>query len=253
MITADVAFRQAANAAAAAFAHAPPYLAYRTEVVVDVPSLRRHKVIDRQVETRTADDFAALQDLPRGQYQYGHSFPLIPTFDALSYFNLIFNGIQRDALSYVEQVKPITFTDPRTTSHADVVIISLKYYHATYGDDSTDAIAHIVMDPLPTLTTNNPSDFYLHDVYVDTTTNLPTRVSYVGPRQSITLDYTTVADHWLVRHVSYSDTIYSWLKIGRLSFSAEATNSDFSFPDPPSDPRLIASATPAPASTPKPP
>jgi len=90
-------------------------------------------------------------------------------------------------------------------------------------------------------------------VYVDTTTNLPTRVSYVGPRQSITLDYTTVADHWLVRHVSYSDTIYSWLKIGRLSFSAEATNSDFSFPDPPSDPRLIASATPAPASTPKPP
>jgi len=249
VIPADVAFRQAANAAAAAFAHAPPYLAYRTEVVVDVPSLRRHKVIARQVETRTADDFAALQDLPRGQYQYAHSFPLIPTFDALSYFHVTFNGMQRDALSYVEQVQPIAFTDPHATSHADVVVISLKYYHASYGDDSTDAIAHIVMDPLPTLTTNNSSDFYLHDVFVDTATNLPTRISYVGPRSSMSLDYTTVGDHWLVRHITWSETVYGPLRIGRVTFTAEATNSDFKFPDPPSDPHLIAPATPIPSPT----
>ena len=116
MIAADAQFRQTANAAAAAFANSPPYLAYRTEVVVDVPSLRRHQVISRQVETRTKDDFAALQDLPRGQHQYAHSFPLIPTFDALSYFRVTFTGNRRDLLSYVEPGQPITFTDPRATS-----------------------------------------------------------------------------------------------------------------------------------------
>jgi hypothetical protein len=252
VIPADVAFRQTANAAAAAFAHAPPYLAYRTEVVVDVPSIRRHKVIARQVETRTADDYAALQDLPRGQYQYAHSFPFIPTFDALSYFHIEFNGLQRDALSYVEQVQPITFTDPRATSHADLVIISLKYYHAAYGDDTTDALAHIVMDPLPTLTTNNTSTYYLHDVYVDTATNLPTRIVYEGPDAHLTWDYTVVDGHWLVRHAILTQTVHGWLHIGQVTFTAEATNSDFHFPDPPSDPHLIAPPTPAPAATPTP-
>ena len=85
MIAADVQFRTTANAAAAAFARKPPYLAYKTDVVIDVPSLRRHKVISRAVETRTQDDYAVLQDLPQGQRQYGHSFPLVPTFDAISY------------------------------------------------------------------------------------------------------------------------------------------------------------------------
>ncbi len=167
MIAADAAFRNAANAAAAAFAQAPPYVAYRTDATVDVPSLRRHKVISRTVETRTRDDYAVLQDLPKGQRQYAHSFPLIPTFDAISYFRLEYNGDRRDALSYVQMQQPITFTDPRATSHSDVVVVSLKYYHATYAPDSTDALLHVVMDPLPSLTRGNDSDFYLHDVYID--------------------------------------------------------------------------------------
>ena len=176
-MAADALFRTAANAAAAAYAQAPPYIAYRTDVTVDVPSLRRHQSIARAVETRTADDFALLQDLPQGQRQYAHSFPLIPTFDAISYFRLSYNGGRRDALSYVKMERPITFTDPRLTSHADVVVISLKYYRAAYAPDSNDRIGHVVMEPLPSLTTNNNSDFYLHDLYVDRSTNLPTRVT----------------------------------------------------------------------------
>ena len=238
MIAADAQFRAAANAAAAAFANSPPYIAYRTEVVVDVPSMRQHRVVARQVESRTKDDFAVLQDLPNGQRQYAHSFPLIPTFDALSYFRVTFNGNRRDLLSYVEPGNPITFTDPRETSHADVVVVSLRYYHASYAPDTTDSVAHIVMDALPTLTTDNKSDFYIHDVFVDTATNLPTRVVYVGPSTTFACDYGVYGTHWLVRHATYSHTFFGPLRIGRVTATAEANNSDFSFPATPGDPKL---------------
>ncbi len=237
-VAADVVFRLAANAAAAAFAKAPPYLAYRTDATVDVPSLRRHQVISRAVETRTKDDYAVLQDLPKGRRQYAHSFPLIPTFDAISYFRLQYNGSQRDALSYVQMQQPITFTDPRTTSHADVVVVTLKYYHATYAPDSTDSLLHVVLDPLPTLTRGNDSDFYLHDVYVDPATDLPTRVHYSGPATDFTCDYATVENHWLVKHVVYTHTFFGPLHLGRVTFTVDSTNSDFRFPAGPSDPKL---------------
>jgi hypothetical protein len=244
VIAADVAFRQAANAAAAAYAQAPVYLAYRTDATVDIPSLRQHKVISRAVETRTTDDYAVLQDLPRGQRQYAHSFPLIPTFDALSYFRIEYNGGRRNALSYVHQVQPITFTDPRTTSHADVVVTSLRYYHATYAADSNDRIAHVLMEPLQTLTKGNQSDFYLHDVYIDTATNLPTRVTYDGPTTAFACDYEVVQNHWLVKHVTYTHTFYGPLRMGRVTFTVDASNADFAFPAQPSDPQLAAKPNP---------
>ena len=246
MITADVAFRTTANAAAAAYAQAPQYLAYRTDVHVDIPSLGQHKVIARAVETRTQDDFAVLQDLPQGQRQYAHSFPLIPTFDALSYFHLTYNGGRRNALSYVQLEKVLTFSDV-SAAHSDVVVTYLRYYHAVYAPDTNDRITHIAMDPLPSLTTDNRSDFYLHDVYVDNASNLPTRVVYTGPDSDFAVDYTTVANHWLVQHVSFARTVHGPLKIGRVHFTVDATNSDFSFPATPADPKLAGPpATPSP-------
>jgi hypothetical protein len=238
VIAADVQFRTTANAAAAAFAQAPPYLAYKTDVVVDVPSLRRHKVISREVETRTRDDFAVLQDLPRGQRQYAHSFPLIPTFDALSYFRVTFNGSQRDTLSYVEPGPVLTFKDARESSHADAVVVYLRNYRASYADDSTEQRPHILMEPLPSLTRGNNSDFYIHDVYVDATSNLPTRVVYIGPTTTFACDYQVVEGHWLVSHASYVHTFYGPLRMGRITASAEATNHDFAFPATPGDPKL---------------
>ena len=236
--SADVAFRLAANAAAAAFAAAPPYISYRTDATVDVPSLHQHKVISRAVTARTKDDAAVLQDLPQGQRQYAHSFPLIPTFDALSYFRLEYNVGRRDALSYVHQVQPITFTDPRSTSHADVVVVSLRYYHAVFAPDTNDRILHVTMDPLPSLTANNSSDFYLHDVYIDSTTMLPTRVTYTGPTTNFTVDYTTVENHWVVNHVAYDHTLFGPLKIGRVHFTVDANYTNFAFPTTPGDSKL---------------
>jgi hypothetical protein len=238
MIAAYVQFRTTANAAAAAFAQSPPYLAYKTDVTVDVPSLRRHKVISRAVETRTRDDFAALQDLPSGRRQYGHSFPLVPTFDALSYFRVTFNGNERNTLSYVEPGQLITFTDPRLTSHADVVVTLLRNYYASYAADSNDRIAHILMNPLPALTRGNSSDFYINDVYVDTATNLPTKVVYVGPTTTFTTDYAVIEGHWLVTHANYVHTFYGPLHVGRVTATADATYHDFAFPATPSDPKI---------------
>jgi hypothetical protein len=239
MIAADVAFRQTANAAAAMYQQAPPYLTYRTDVVVDIPSMRQHKTVVRAVETRTADDYAALQDLPRGQRQYTHSFPIVPTFDALSYFHIYYNGSRRDALSYVQLERVLTFTEPTTAgSRSDVVVMYLRYYRAGYAADTTEQVAHIVMEPLPSLTTGNRSDFYIHDVYVDMATMLPTRVVYDGPDTHFALDYIVAQNHWLVQHMTYSRTMYAPLHLGRVSFSVEATNSDFGFPATPSDPQL---------------
>ena len=248
MISADVAFRQTANAAAAQYERAPAYLTYRTDVVVDVPSLRQHKTISRAVETRTADDYAVLQDLPRGQRQYAHSFPLVPTFDALSYFHIYYNGSRRDALSYVQLEKVLTFSDAAPTgARSDVVVTYLRYYHASYAADTTDAVAHVTMDALSTLTTGNKSDFYIHDVYVDMATMLPTRVVYAGPDTNFAVDYTMVQNHWLVRHMTYGRTMYGPLHMGRVTFNVDATNGDFGFPATPSDPQLAG-----PAAAPKP-
>jgi hypothetical protein len=242
VIAADTAFRLAANAAAAQYAAAPPYLQYHTEAKIDVPSLNRHKVIDRAVETRTKDDRAVLQDLPRGQRQYGNSFPLIPTFDALSYFRLEFNGAQRDALSHVSMIPPgpITFTDAHPANPGvAVVATTLRNYYAQYAPDSTDALSHIMMQPLQALTVGNTSDFYLHDVYVDTTTMLPTRVTYVGHDDTeFTVDYAIVQNHWLISHAFYAHTVHGPLRIGSVHFSVDVTFDQFAFPATPDDPQL---------------
>jgi hypothetical protein len=249
VVAADVQFRLTANAAAAQYRQAPPYLAYHTVAVIDVPALKKHKVVERSVETRTADDFAVLQDLPRGQRQYGQSFPLIPTFDALSYFRIAYSGAQkRDLLAHVTTFAPITFDAPRaSTPGVAVVATTLRNYYAQYADDSTDAKAHLTMDPLHALTQNNNSDFYIHDVYIDTATNLPLRVTYTGHDDVVfTVDYTTVQGHWLVSHVFYTRTFFAPLHIGQTRFTVDATFDNFTFPATPSDPKLLPSPTPAP-------
>jgi hypothetical protein len=249
VIAADVLFRLTANAAAEQFRRPPPYLAYHTVARIDVHALNRHKIVERAVETRTADDFAVLQDLPRGQRQYGQSFPLIPTFDALSYFRIDYSSAaKRDLLAHVTTFAPITFEEPRATSAGvTVVATTLRNYYARYADDSTDTKAHLIMDPLKALTRNNTSDFYIHELYIDTATDLPLSVTYTGHDDIVfTVDYTTVDTHWLVSHVFYTRTFFAPFHIGATKFTVDATFDDFRFPETPSDPQLLATPTPAP-------
>jgi hypothetical protein len=242
VVAADVLFRLTANAAAEQYRRPPPYLAYHTVAEIDVPALKKHKIVERAVETRTSDDFAVLQDLPRGQRQYGQSFPLIPTFDALSYFRIEYSGAQqRNLLAHETTYAPITFTAPHaTTPGVAVVATTLRNYYARYADDSTDAKAHLIMDPLKALTQNNSSDFYLHELYIDTATDLPLRVTYTGhDNVEFTIDYTTVETHWLVSHVFYTRTFFAPFHIGQTHFTVNATFDAFTFPQTPADPKLL--------------
>ena len=251
MLTADAEFRTVANAAFDAWQQRPPYIAYRVDVDVEVPALKQSRRIARAVEGRTRDDLAVLQDLPRGANQLGHAFPVPPTFDALSYFRFDFHlgdPIRlHNPLTMVTMLspgpnlppQPLHFSAP-VPSGPDVAIIvtTLRNYYAQYAPDSTDRIAHIVLQALPALTHDNTSDFYLKDVYVDTATNLPTRIVYSGPATELAIDYTVVERHWLIDRVRYKNTLFAPLHIGQTSVTTEATFSAFTFPATPADPRL---------------
>jgi len=251
VLTADAQFRAVANAAFDAWQKQPPYIAYRVDVDIEVSALKQSRRIQRAVETRTRDDLAVIQDLPQGQNQLGHSFPVPPTFDVLSYFRLDFrlgDPIRRhNPLTAVTLLppgpntppQPLRFSDPVALNpDATVVVTTLRNYYAHYADDTTDRIAHIVMQPLPALTRDNDSTFFLKDVYVDTSTNLPTRVVYSGPTTDFTVDYAMVENHWLISHAFYRNTLFAPFHIGQTTWTTEASFSTFSFPPTPVDERL---------------
>ncbi|MFN2459897.1 MAG: hypothetical protein ABR591_04320 [Candidatus Velthaea sp.] len=245
MLAPDAEFRQVANAAAAAWQRQPPYVAYRVAVAVDVPAMKKYRVINRSVESRTKDDLAVLQDLPKGERQYGQSFPLLPTFDALSYFHLNFRMADpvrmHNPISGVKMDAPITFRDPAASNPGvTVVATTLRNYYAHYADDSTEQRPHLMMDALPALTRDNDSTFFIHDLYVDPATMLPTHVSYTGPTTQFDVDYTTVQGHWIVNHVFYKQTLTAVFHLGRTTYTVDARYDDFSFPQTPSDPKLAA-------------
>ena len=251
MLTADAEFRTVANAAFAAWQQQPPYIAYRVDVTVNVSGLRQSRRIERAVEMRTRDNLAVLQDLPQGQNQLGGAFPVPPSFDALSYFRLDFRLgdpiRQHNPLTAVTmlapapglQPQPLQFSDPVPTSpDVTVVVTTLRNYYAEYAPDSTEGILHISMQPLPALTHDNDSTFYLKDVYVDAATNLPTRIVYAGPTTTFSVDYMVAENHWLIDHAFYSRTLVAFFHLGQTTFTTEATYSTFTFPATPADARL---------------
>jgi hypothetical protein len=250
VLTADAEFRAVANAAFAAWQSQPPYIAYRVDVDVNVPAMRTTRHVSRAVEARTRDDLAVLQDLPRGENQLGHAFPVPPTFDALSYFRLDFHLGDpvrlHNPLTAVTMLspapgvapQPLHYTDPVAPGPNVVVVTSLRNYYAQFADDSSGQLEHIVLQALPALTRGNDSSFYLHDVYVDTASGLPARIVYAGPDTEFVLDYAIVEGHWLIRHLSYRRSIVAPLHIGQTTFTTEASYGDFAFPAAPADERL---------------
>jgi hypothetical protein len=243
VISADLAFQQASNTAAAIYAQAPAWLTYHTVVHVDVPSLNEHRDISRSVIVRTKDDMAVMQDLPRGAERVGKAFPLIPTFDALSSWKITYRVGAHQALDvYIENVQPLTY-QTQADSGADVVVRTLRYYYPKYAPDSSDAPdgkTHILLKPLPTLTRNYSGDFFLSEVYIDNGTRLPSSVTYVGPENRLfVIDYGFIEGHWLMTHAVYSETVrYGPMHAMRAAFKAEVVCDNFGFPQSAPDPRL---------------
>ena len=239
----DLAFQACANAAAAAYAVRPPFVTYHVVTHVSVPSLNRERDVIRSVMVRTSDDRAIIQDLPQGKNQVGHGFPLTPVFDAISSFGFNWNVTRTGELtSYVHDVVPLTFT-PSQQGGADVVVSRLRYFHAEYAPDSSDApdgTMHVTLAPYQFLVEQVPrDDLFFNDVSCSNATGLPTHVRLAGGHESeLIVDYAMVEGHWLVQHVHYEQTYVGPLSLYRIHSSADAQYSEFTFPPGPPDPRL---------------
>jgi hypothetical protein len=252
-LTADVAFQQAANAAAAAYASRPAYVTYVTRTHISAPSMNQSVDINRAVMTRSSDNVAILQDLPNGAQTVAPAFPISPTFDALSYFRLTFSvGWHKRLFTNLTgpngngPIIPITFQNV-AHSEGDVVVTSLRYYYPKFSPDSSDAPdgrTHLVLQALRTLTIGNSSDFYLSDLLIDNATMLPAQVTYTGKDQrKFVVDYETVDGHWVIKHASFEQTEYGVLHVGSVHFKADTEMTDYKFPDTPPDPRLAPPRT----------
>jgi hypothetical protein len=234
-LTADIAFQNCANAAAAAYRRAPAYVTYHVATHVAVPSLGRRRLVERAVAVRTRDDLAVLQDLPKGRRRLFHSFPVPPTFDALSYFSLHWAATAHMAISaYVDGVQPITYAQA-TPAAADVVVVNLRYYRATYAPDSSaapDGQTHITLRPFQFVTRNAPRNtFYFADLYINNADGLPSRVHFAGPdNRDFLVEYAMIQQHWVVAHAHYEETVFGPLRIGALHVVADALYDDFAFP-----------------------
>jgi hypothetical protein len=251
----DVAFQHCANTAAAIIARAPAFVTYRVATHVDAPSLGKQRDIIRQVSVSTQNDLAVIQDLPRGRNQLARPFPVTPAFDALSYFTLSWRvGAHEDVSAFVHDVTPLHYADVPNTG-ADVVVVRLRAYRATYAPDSSDAPdakTHIELQPFDFVkrqVARPDSTFFLSDLYIDNASGMPTEVKYSGGNDLLFIvDYASIDGYWLVDHAHYEETIFLPLHVGRFHVSADAVYSDFAFPLAPPDPRLAPAAlAPAPA------
>jgi len=261
-IAPDIAFRHAANAAAAAIERAPAFVTYHVVTHVSAPALGKSRDVVRAVAVRTSDDLAVLQDLPRGANALGHGFPITPSFDALSYFTLSWKvGTRTDVSSYVHDITPLRYAEG-APSQADVVVFRLRQYRAEYANDSSDAadgrthVALVPYDFVKKAAVRPDSTFYLSDVVIDNATHLPASVRYQGGDDiDFTVDYAMQQGHWVVSHAHYEETLHGPLRIGRLRVIADAVYDSFTFPETAPDPRLVpttgtpAPATPAPRTT----
>jgi hypothetical protein len=222
-----------------------------------IPSMNKQRTVERAVVERTSDTMAVLQDLPRGENQLAQAFPIPPTFDALSYFNLSWHADRHLALSIsLTNVQDATFADVTKSAAADVVAVGLRYYAAHYAADSSDdsaGVTHITMRPFQFVVNETPkNDMFLRDIYIDNTTGLPTRVRMTGNDDlDFTIDYAMIQGHWLVNHVHYEQTSYGPLHLGAIHFVTDTDYDQFTFPPAAPDPRLTP--LPVPTFTPAPP
>ena len=227
------------------YQQAPAFVTYHVATHVSAKSLNRERDVIRSVQVRTRDDLAVLQDLPKGKNQLAHAFPILPTFDALSYFELSWKvGAHTEFTAYVHGVQPLTYADPQPNKDVDVVVTRLRDYKAEYAPDSSDAAdgkTHLTFAPFQFVKDRNNADttFYFSDVFIDNASGLPTRVRFAGANDmEFVVDYSRVQGHWVVTHAHYEETLHGPLRLGRLHVSADAVYDDFAFPDKAPDPRL---------------
>lgn len=245
MIGADLALAQLINRTADAYQNsAPAYITYRETTKVTAPSLGRSQEINRSVAVRVADNYAVMQDLPRGAQRTGEAFPIIPYFDPFSQFGFSWFAnlkriditLKRGSLGYF----PIPPPDPSVS----VVVPYASFWTPTYLPDSVDSRVDIAIAP----TSAYGSGLYTSHVLEDGQTHLPAQIDLrdTASDETISLYYHVLDGHWVITRGTFTSTQH----FGPLRFTviADTTYHDMTFPQTPPDPRLAG--TPAPTPTP---
>ena len=245
MVPADVALVQLINRTATAYVSNPPaYITYRETTHV-AASMGRTQDINRYVAVRQADDFAVMQDLPRGAQRTGQAFPIIPYFDPLAGFSYSwFANLKRVDIT-IKRFAPTLWPMPASDPGVNVVLPYISFWAPSYAADSTPEHLHFHVSPTPSLPNG---DLYPADVVVDPQSQLPAHleIRFVGDPTIISLDYQTLQGHWVITHARYTAPQH----FGPMNFTitSDTTYSEIAFPANAPDPRL--SGTPAPSPSP---
>jgi hypothetical protein len=252
MLFPDVALAMLINHTTQAYSTgAPAYITYRERTHVSASVGGYSKEIDRYVMVRNADNFAVMQDLPRGGENIGQAFPIIPYFDPLSNFGFAYFANLHKLDISITRGQPFLFPIP-TDAGVDVVVPYDSYLAPRYAADSRPDALHLLIDPTSRLT-----DFpgcssgcpYPAEIVEDPQTHLPSRIveRFTTGDTTITLDYAVIDGHWIVTHGTFGASQHA---LG-ISFraSADITFDQFAFPSTPPDPRLAGAPSPQPSTT----
>lgn len=242
MLPPDVALVELINRTATAYVqNAPAYITYRERTHITAPSLGRTQDVNRFVQVRQADDYAVMQDLPRGAQRTGQAFPIIPYFDPFTQFSF----------SYFANLKRIDITlnrgpagqwpMPAPDPGVNVVVPYLSFWAPSYLPDSTDTHLHLRIAATP----NYPSaDYYPYEVAEDPQTGLPSHIEMRTPDNSeaIAFDYKVIENHWVITHGNFT----SMEHFGPMTFRviADTYYEDITFPATAPDPRLATPPSP---------
>ncbi len=234
-MNADLAFQQTANLAAAYAATPPAYVSYISRTTIRIPRLRRERDFAYHEISRTLDGETTLIALPQGKHQtVAQGFPLLPTFNAISGFNLRYGMSWHGMPSFqLSNVAPLTFA-PIVPHDVDVVVVSTKGYHIRFAPDSSDAkqgTTHVFCTPTQHELSIAPRNaYFFSEVLIDNASGLPLRVSYVG-NSDFKLDfvYGFPEGRWALQSAHLESTLYGPLHIGRLHFVADTTFSETHF------------------------
>ncbi len=228
MISADSAFERVADAAAAAFASAPPYITYRVDVRASpAPLLLPEETHD--VSLRTSDDAALVRDADAGAPKPGEPLPLAPTVDALAQWAFAFDSGGGHARLRIAYEQPKQYAAPKPAPGDTVVVASVPGYAISYAPDDFNRIHLEPVTPAARAFAAQKDHFVYRDVWFDPLTHLPSRVVLASVDETLTLDYTIAQTHWLLSGFTYD---------GRLDASQgvsepvhiEAAYSDYDFP-----------------------
>ncbi len=123
--------------------------------------------------------------------------------DALANWSFTPSTRNGHLVMHVNYQEPLSYVFPTPGPNVDVVVQAIKGFLVSYdGNDTTHVRLEAASADLKALAKEH-NRFLYRDVWFDPATWLPTRVVVSAPNATLTLEYMTVAGHWLLAHVVY--------------------------------------------------